>query len=492
MGAAVVDAVRATGARQPISLGDGAWGIEVSGHDNGYSLRDLAPIVDFVGPHVYPMQDDQARQLLTASFVCELAASLGQPVVLEEFGVSSDFASDENAAHYYRQVLYTTLLAGARGWIAWNNCDFDDLRDEDPYRHHVFELHFGLTDRHGNPKEQLRTLAAFAGEVGEIAEGGWEPVKGDVAIVVPEHFERELPFTEPEYRQDIRDNLLQSYIAARESDLPVELQRERDGIADSRPAVHRPVREAPHRTRTRPPARVGGRRRHRLPLLLRRKHDEPAWPVDHLARRDLRRDPSPALWPRRPDRGRGGGLPVRRGLRRHRRRNAAHLPGRWRAECPLVPPRRSRGRRDRRHRRPRAPGTPSPRTRARLRGAVHVSARAHGRETPEREPGEHVAASTPRSRRPQTSGAPFGSTIHACSWACSARARPRLRCSSNCSADAVGAEPIFDGWTALEPTDEPINLDPFGVALVRGATRIADRAADAERIGAPGEHSRKG
>ena len=98
-------AVRATGASQPISLGDGAWGIEISGADNGYSLRELAPLVDFVGPHVYPMQDDQTRQLLTAAFVCELAASLGQPVVLEEFGVSSDFASDENAADYYRQVL---------------------------------------------------------------------------------------------------------------------------------------------------------------------------------------------------------------------------------------------------------------------------------------------------------------------------------------------------------------------------------------------------
>ena len=230
---AIVDAVRATGAPQPISLGDGAWGVEISGADNGYSVRDLAPLVDFVGPHVYPMQDDQTRQLLTAAFVCELAASLGQPVVLEEFGVSSDFASDENAAHYYRQVLYTTLLAGARGWIAWNNCDYDDLRAEDPYRHHVFEMHFGLTDRHGRPKEQLHTVAEFAGHVGELAESGWEPVKGDVAIVVPEHFERELPFTAPAYRQDLRDDLLQSFVAAREADLPVAFLRERDGIADS-------------------------------------------------------------------------------------------------------------------------------------------------------------------------------------------------------------------------------------------------------------------
>ena len=162
----VVQAVRSAGATQPISLGDGAWGVEVSGNDNGYSLRELAPLVDFVGPHVYPMQDDEVRQALTAAFVCELSGSFGKPVVLEEFGVTSDFAADDAAADYYRQILHTTLLAGARGWIAWNNCDYDDLRAEDPYRHHGFEMHFGLTDRTGRPKPQLKTLAEFSAFVG--------------------------------------------------------------------------------------------------------------------------------------------------------------------------------------------------------------------------------------------------------------------------------------------------------------------------------------
>jgi endo-1,4-beta-mannosidase len=226
----VVQAVRAAGATQPISLGDGAWGVEVSGIDNGYSLRDLAPLVDFVGPHVYPMEDDELRQFLTAALVCELCGGFGRPVVLEEFGASSDFAADDHVAVYYRQVLHTTLLAGARGWIAWNNCDFDDLRDEDPYRHHVFELHFGLTDRDGRPKPQLAELRDFSRLVLELTGEGWAPVKGEAAIVVPEHLERELPFTSAEFRQDIRRSLLQSYAAAREADLPVTLLRERDGL----------------------------------------------------------------------------------------------------------------------------------------------------------------------------------------------------------------------------------------------------------------------
>ena len=229
----VVQAVRAAGAAQPISLGDGAWGVETTGRDNGYSLRRLAPLVDFVGPHVYPMEDDEVRQLLTAAFACELAGGFGRPVVLEEFGVSSDFASEANAAAYYRQVLHTTLLAGAQGWIAWNNCDFDELRHQDPYRHHVFELHFGLTDGEGRPKQQLRELADFASLVRDLAVEGWERVAGDAALVVPEHFERELPFTDPAYRADLRDNLLQAYVAAREADLPLELVRERDGLPET-------------------------------------------------------------------------------------------------------------------------------------------------------------------------------------------------------------------------------------------------------------------
>ena len=226
----LVQAVRAGGGRQPVSLGDGAWGIEVSGNDNGYSLRALAPLVDFIGPHVYPMSDDPVRQSMEAALTCELSASFDRPVVLEEFGLSSDFASDENAAHYYRQVLHTSLIAGATGWLAWNNCDYDNLWDQDPYRHHPFEMHFGLTDANGKAKPQLAEIARFSRLVAGLDHTGWAPVAGEVAIVVPEHLEQALVFTTVDYRKDIRDNLRQAYIAAREADLPVSLVRERDGL----------------------------------------------------------------------------------------------------------------------------------------------------------------------------------------------------------------------------------------------------------------------
>ena len=130
----LVHALRAGGATQPVGTGDGAWGIEVTGNDNGFSLRRIAPIVDFIGPHVYPSSNDPVRQMLAAAFSCELCGAFGKPVVLEEFGLSSDMASGENAAHYYRQVLHSSLLAGARGWLAWNNCDFAPSRKPTNWR----------------------------------------------------------------------------------------------------------------------------------------------------------------------------------------------------------------------------------------------------------------------------------------------------------------------------------------------------------------------
>jgi endo-1,4-beta-mannosidase len=231
----LMHALRAAGAEQPASVGDGAWGIEVTGRDNGFSLRRLAPLVDFLGPHVYPMSDDPVRQHSAAALACLMSTTFGRPVVLEEFGVSSDFASGENAAHYYRQVLHSSLLAGAEGWLGWNNCDFDDLAAQDPYRHHPFELHFGLTDRHGEPKPALRELRRFSETVAALPASalaaGAAPAQA--CLVVAEHFERVLPFASQDDRDDIHDVLLQAYVAGREADLRLGVARECDGLPEA-------------------------------------------------------------------------------------------------------------------------------------------------------------------------------------------------------------------------------------------------------------------
>jgi endo-1,4-beta-mannosidase len=227
----LVQAVRAGGGTQPVSLGDGTWGIEMSGVDNGYSVRATAPLVDFLGPHVYRMESDRVRLHLGPAFACELASFAGKPVVLEEFGVSTGFSSAGNAGHYYRQVLHTSLLAGASGWIAWNNTDYDHLADQDPYRHHPFEMHFGLTDAAGVPKPHLAEVRAFAELLEAVDFPACARPPAEAALVVPSYLEHAYPFTEPEDRTFILDSLRQAYVAAWEADLAVRAMREHDGLS---------------------------------------------------------------------------------------------------------------------------------------------------------------------------------------------------------------------------------------------------------------------
>jgi beta-glucosidase len=222
----MVNAVRAGGGTQPVSMGDGAWGIETTGHESGYSAVDLGRLVDFTGPHVYRMETDIVRLHLKAAFICELSAVGGRPVVMEEFGLTSDYVSPLNAGHYYRQVLNTTLLAGATGWIAWNNTDYDDIIGQRPYSHHPFELHFGITTSAGEPKPPLLELRAFAATLADIDVLHCERAPVQTALVVPSYLAASYSFTTELERTVIVGNTEQGYVAAREADLPVAVIRE--------------------------------------------------------------------------------------------------------------------------------------------------------------------------------------------------------------------------------------------------------------------------
>ena len=224
------DAVRTAGGHQPFSLGDGCWGLEATGRENGFRLADAARLCDFLGPHVYPVGDDRIRQHYAAAWQCELTSTFGKPVVLEEFGVSSDFAAEAHAARYYRHVLHHSLLGGATGWIAWNNTDFD-LPGQDPYRHHAFEQHFGLTDTAGAAKATLGEMRAFAATLDAIEVNRCTRTDSDAALIVPGYLDTSYPFTDPADRAHIARSLAQAYVSARLADLPVALTRETSGIS---------------------------------------------------------------------------------------------------------------------------------------------------------------------------------------------------------------------------------------------------------------------
>lgn len=240
----LIDAIRAAGGTQPVSVGEGAWGIEITGEENGFRVRALAALIDFFGPHVYRMETDLVRQHLGGAFICELLDIGGKPVVMEEFGLTDDYVDRENAAHYYRQMLHQTLLAGATGWIAWNNVDYDPLWEQRPYSHHPFELHFGLIDAAGRAKEQLIEVRNFARLLEQIDGARLHREDTALAILVSSHLENEYPFTHPLDGPTIIATTRQAYVAAREADLAIGVVREADGIPEDLDLIIVPATKA--------------------------------------------------------------------------------------------------------------------------------------------------------------------------------------------------------------------------------------------------------
>ncbi len=209
----------------PIGIGDGVWGKEVTGQDNGFSQERLAASVDLWGPHTYPMQDDALRHSYTPSYLVEMARDerWAKPVLLEEFGCSSAHVSDDNAAAYYRTTLASTFLAGAAGAIAWNNTDYL-FADDAPYTHHPFELLFGIMRADGSPKPVARELGDFARRMDGLDLTHLRHPKPVVALGVSSYLAAGYPFS---YGDDaIPANLLQSYVALKGAKLPLRVRRE--------------------------------------------------------------------------------------------------------------------------------------------------------------------------------------------------------------------------------------------------------------------------
>lgn len=232
-GLVCVNAVRAGGSELPVSLGDGVWGKEVTGTDNGFRLRDQLDVVDFFGPHSYPMGTDPTRQLSRGAFICE-AAQVGKPVVFEEFGVTDTFAAPDDAAHYYRHAMHQTLLAGATGWLGWNNTDFR-LDDVEPYSSHLYELTFGVTTADGTPKAALLEMQAFSEILRAVDAQRLSRPATRTAVLFPAHADIDLPVLDEEHQRDraLMPEIVQhAWISARAADLGPGIAREADGLPD--------------------------------------------------------------------------------------------------------------------------------------------------------------------------------------------------------------------------------------------------------------------
>lgn len=163
----------------------------------GLTIPALAPNLDYLSMHGYPIYSPVARGPLDphfVPFVTALTAHLGgKPALMQEFGlptvppgqtsttIQDDFlgvskpqllASEEDAAEYYRAVLERLWQSGAMGAMAWDFADYDrSLWTQPPLHRAIRERTFGLFNADKTPKPAALVVRNFAAEMnsGDLA-----------------------------------------------------------------------------------------------------------------------------------------------------------------------------------------------------------------------------------------------------------------------------------------------------------------------------------
>ncbi len=156
--------------------------------DVGLRVDDIAQVTDISVMHGYSIYHPLARKPLDPDYVpftCGVTAALaGRPILYEEFGVNTQwpdgpsrwtdlpmwdgttrrsfFASEDDAAEYYAQVLPRLHRMGALGAFCWCFPDYDkSLWGRPPCDFQHYERFFGLWRPDGSLKPMGKAVAEF-------------------------------------------------------------------------------------------------------------------------------------------------------------------------------------------------------------------------------------------------------------------------------------------------------------------------------------------
>ena len=159
----------------------------------------VAGDLDFATVHPYPIYSSDLypdgllspRMTRAAAFETALAAGAGRPVMLHEYGASSAQFAPERIAAYDRLLCWSSLGAGATGFVAWCWTDAEPAAyRRAPYVRGPHETQFGVTEWDGALRPRGRVLADLAATVRGLdldAEVSHGPVT-TAAILVPREY----------------------------------------------------------------------------------------------------------------------------------------------------------------------------------------------------------------------------------------------------------------------------------------------------------------
>lgn len=154
----------------------------------------LAEEVDFFSahpysiymPHLFPDPMLSERGTYCGAFQSLLSAGAGRPVMIHELGASSAQYTPERVAALDRATLYSSLAAGANGFLLWCYTDAaPETYHRTPYLRAPHETQFGLTTWDRQERPAGATLRQFSRILLQMDLQGLEPEPAQAGILVP-------------------------------------------------------------------------------------------------------------------------------------------------------------------------------------------------------------------------------------------------------------------------------------------------------------------
>lgn len=231
----------------------------------------IAGDVDFLSVHPYTIYTPELfpdamvseRGTYGAAFETALSRGAGRPVMVQELGASTAQYSPEKVAQYDGASLWSSLGAGANGFLLWCYTDAaPEQYKQVPYLRSPHETQFGLTTWDRRLKPAGETFMEFARIASRLSLDEVEPAAADAAIPIPAEWARTrgddssfgltgpnlLPYVSVteggavngqapapfEGNQAMMSAVLSSYILARRAGLQAALPREHASLSAHR------------------------------------------------------------------------------------------------------------------------------------------------------------------------------------------------------------------------------------------------------------------
>jgi len=191
----IAGAIRRYDRMHPIVVG---VSMEDVGH-GPFRPDNLRDEVDFFSVHPYTIYAPQLfpdamlseRGTYGAAFETALSGGAGRPTMIQEMGASSAQYTPEAVAAFDRVSMYSSLGAGANGFLLW--C-FTDAAPEQyrkvPYLRSPHETQFGLTTWDRKDRPQGVEFRKFAQIAAQLDLTGIEPAPAEAGIIVPNEWSK--------------------------------------------------------------------------------------------------------------------------------------------------------------------------------------------------------------------------------------------------------------------------------------------------------------